>query len=148
MSNISRSFRELEDWGYLELVETRKGGRKGGGVEKVYRSTCRAYFDASSWKALPKPLREEISQFFLDSFLAQVADAVHAETFDAELDRHLSWKPLVLDRNAWTQIGVALDDILEWLPELEAASLKRTRGDADLLIPAFVCLTCFRSPQP
>lgn len=147
MSNIARCFQELLDWGYIELIEERNGGRRGGGVERVYRSTCRAYFDTPTWKKLPQPLREEISQFFLDSYLAQVSEAIEAGTFDAELDRHLSWKPLQLDRFAWTQIGESLDEILGWLPYLEAESIKRT-GNANQLIPAVVSLACFRAAEP
>lgn len=143
MSNIARCFRELAGWGYLELVEERRGGRKGGGVERIYRSTCRAYFDTPTWEVLPKPLREEISQFFLDSYLAQVTDAVNSGTFDAELDRHLSWKPLRLDRVAWAEVGKTLDAILASLPRLEIESVERT-DNVDELISTVVGLTCFR----
>lgn len=146
MSNVARCFRELADWGYLELLEERNGGRKGGGVERVYRSVCRAYFDTPTWENLPKPLREEISQFFLDSYLVQVSEAISAGTFDADLDRHLSWKPLRLDRLAWVKIGEALDEILAWLPELEAASIQRSGEDRNQLIPTVVGLFSFRSP--
>jgi predicted transcriptional regulator len=147
MSNVARCFRDLADWGYLELVEEKNGGRNGGGVERVYRSICRAYFDAATWENLPTPLREEISQFFLDSYLVQVSEAISAGTFDAELDRHLSWKPLRLDRSAWRDIGQSLDEILAWLPKLEAESIKRT-DDVDQMIPTLAGLTCFRAAEP
>jgi hypothetical protein len=146
MSNIARCFRELFDWGYLELLEERNGGRNGGGVERVYRSVCRAYFDTASWENLPKPLREEISQFFLDSYLSQVSEAISAGTFDADLDRHLSWKPLRLDRSAWINTGETLDEILAWLPQLEAESIERT-PDVERLIPTVAGLTCFRTAE-
>lgn len=147
MSNIARSFRELADWGYLELLEERNGGRRGGGIERVYRSVCRAYFDSPAWENLPKPLREEISQFFLDSYLVQVSEAISAGTFDADLDRHLSWKPLRLDRAAWTKVGETLDEILAWLPQLESESVERTEV-VNELIPTVVGLTCFRAAEP
>lgn len=146
MSNVARCFRELAEWGYIELAEERYGGRRGGGIERVYRSVCRAYFDTPTWENLPKPLREEISQFFLDSYLAQVTDAINAGTFDAELDRHLSWRPLRVDRAAWADIGATLDEILGWLPGLEAESLERTE-DVESLIPTVVSLTCFRAAE-
>jgi len=146
MSNIARCFRELADWGYLELLEERNGGRKGGGVERVYRSICRAYFDTPTWENLPRPLREEISQFFIDSYLVQVSEAISAGTFDADLSRHLSWKPLQLDRLAWTKIGEALDEVLAWLPQLEFDSIHRIQ-DVDELIPTVAGLTCFRAAK-
>lgn len=38
MSTISRHFRKLIDWGYLELVGEMRGGPRRGGIERFYRS--------------------------------------------------------------------------------------------------------------
>jgi hypothetical protein len=147
ISHISRCFRELAQWGYVDLIEERRGGRHGGGVERVYRSTCRPYFDTPTWETLPRLLREEVSQFFLDSYLAHVSEAIEAGTFDVEIDRHLSWKPLLLNRSTWKEIGETLDAILAWLPDLEAESIERTKEEVDQLIPTIVGLTSFRSAE-
>ena len=148
ISHISRCFRELASWGYVEVIEERKGGRNGGGVERIYRNTRRAYFDTPSWETLPRLVRTEVSRSFLSSYQDRVVEAVEAGTFDAETDRHLSWTPLVVERPGWKQICTVLDEILDWLPELESDSLARTRRDLDQLIPVIVGLTSFRSPQP
>lgn len=145
MTNISRCFRELAEWGFVEIVEERKGGRRGGGVERIYRSTLRAFFDTQTWIGLPQIIREEISQFFLDGYFDRISEAFQAGTIDAELDRHLSWKPVVIDRPAWTQIGESLNEILNRLPELEAESTERT-DDIEELIPTTVGFSSFRSP--
>ncbi len=145
MTHVSRCFRELAKWGYLEVLEERKGGRRGGGVERIYKSTHRPYFDSPTWKGLPQILREEISPWFLNTYFDRVSEAIEQGTFDADLDRHLSWKPVVIDREAWTSIAGDLDEILSWLPELEAQSLERTE-DAGELIPATVGMASFRSP--
>jgi hypothetical protein len=147
MTHISRCFRELARWGFLEVHEERKGGRRGGGVERIYRSTWRAYFDAPTWEALPFIVRSEISTYFLDTFFERVNSAIKAGTFDAELDRHLSWKPVRVDRQAWIEIGEALDEVLAWLPELENESLQRV-DDAKELIATTIGLSAFRSPAP
>jgi hypothetical protein len=145
MTNVARCFRELAQWGFLEVVEVRKGGRRGGGVERIYRSTRRPYFDGPSWEALPHVVRDEISRTFLANYFERVADAVKAGTFDADTDRHLSWKPVVIDREAWQAIGASLDEILLLLPELERRSLERMNNVEDL-IPTTVGLAAFRSP--
>jgi hypothetical protein len=145
MTHISRCFRELTEWGLLELFEERKGGRHGGGTEKIYRSTRRAYFDTPTWETLPKVVREEMSQVFLGSYSDRITQAIEAGTFDADTDRHLSWKRVVFDNKAWTQVNEALDETLALLPELEAQSLERTK-DIEQLIPTVVGLACFRSP--
>lgn len=145
MTNISRCFRELAEWGFVEIVEERKGGRRGGGIERIYRSTLRAFFDTQTWIALPQIIRAEISQFFLDGYFDRISEAFEAGTIDAELDRHLSWKPVVIDRPAWTQIGESLNAVLNRLPELEAESTERA-DDVEELIPTTVGLASFRSP--
>jgi DNA-binding transcriptional ArsR family regulator len=148
ISHISRCFRELASWGYVEVIEERKGGRNGGGVEHIYRNTKRAFFDTDIWETLPRLVRTEVSGSFLSSYHDRVVEAVEAGTFDAETDRHLSWTPLVVEPSGWKQICAVLDEVLDWLPELESASLDRTGGDTDQLIPSIVGLTSFRSPRP
>jgi hypothetical protein len=145
MTHVSRCFRELAKWGYLEVLEERKGGRRGGGVERIYQSTHRPYFDSSTWKSLPQIIREEISPWFLNTYFDHVTEAIEQGTFDAELDRHLTWLSVVVDRQAWTNICKGLDQVLSWLPELETESLERTQ-DPDELIPTTVGMASFRSP--
>lgn len=145
MTHVARCFRELAEWGFLEVFEERKGGRRGGGVERIYRSTRRPYFDTPTWEALPQIVRDEVSRSILDTYFARVSEAIQAGTFDVDTDRHLSWKPIVIDRMAWTEIGADLDEVLAWLPELESQSLERTE-DVETLVPTTVGLACFRSP--
>lgn len=147
MTHISRCFRELARWGFLEVHEERKGGRRGGGVERIYRSTRRAYFDTPTWEALPFIVRSEISTYFLDTFFERVNSAIQAGTFDADVDRHLSWRPVRVDRKGWLEIGVALDEVLAWLPELETESVERV-DDPKELIATTIGLSSFRSPAP
>lgn len=145
MTHVARCFRELAKWGFIEVIEERNGGRRGGGVERIYRSTQRPHFDAPTWEAFPQLLRSEISHSFLANYFGRIADAIKAGTFDADTDRHLSWKPIVVDRTAWTAISESLDELLEWLPELESESLERT-GNLESLISTTVGLASFRSP--
>jgi hypothetical protein len=145
-SNISRCFRQLATWGYIEVVAERPGGRKGGGLERIYRNTQRAYFDTETWAELPPPLRSELSINVLNSFLARINDAIQAGTLDADIDRHLSWIPVRLNRRAWCEVSARLDEILESLPDLQEVCLERHRGPTDDLIPTTVGLSSFRSP--
>lgn len=147
MTHISRCFRQLAEWGFAEVIEERKGGRRGGGIERVYRNTKRAHFDTPTWETLPRFLRNEVSRSFLESYLARITEAIETGTLDAETDRHLSWTPIVLDRIAWVEITTALDEVLAWLPQLEAEAVKRLDGTDEESIPTTVGLTAFRSPR-
>ncbi|HWJ43691.1 MAG TPA: winged helix-turn-helix domain-containing protein [Solirubrobacterales bacterium] len=146
MTHVSRCFRELAEWGLVEIVEERRGGRRGGGVERIYRGLHRPFFDTSAWESLPLLVRQEMSRSFLGAYMERVTEAIDADTFDAEDDRHFSWKPVLLDRPSWTELSRALDGVLEWLPELVGETLERSDGTEDL-IPAVVGLASFRMPS-
>ncbi len=143
---VSRYFRELKKWGFLEVAEELRGGKRRGAVEKVYRAIRRVQFDTPTWEVLPRYLREECSGTILDGLVRRIAQAVAAETFDAEKDRHLSWKALHLDRQAWTEYVTRLDKVLDWVGELEVESAARFVGTEEEPIPATVALMAFRSP--
>jgi hypothetical protein len=146
-THISRCFRQLAEWGYIEVIEERPGGRRGGGVERIYRNTQQAYFDTETWAKLPQVLRCEFSNSILGSYLARVTEAIQSGTFDAEPNRHLSWIPLSLDRPAWEEVAKRLDGLLAWLPVLQEESYTRTKGSNGELIPTTVGLASFRSPR-
>lgn len=147
MTHISRCFRQLAEWGYAEVVAERKGGRHGGGVERIYRNTQRAYIDTPTWATLPRFLRNEFSSSILGSYLARINEAIREGTFDLETDRHLSWVSVALDRAAWNEIIKMLDDILNCLPELEAEAAQRMKSTPGESIPTTVGLAAFRSPK-
>ena len=125
LTHISRCFRQLADWGYIEVVEERPGRRRGAAIEHVYRGIQRAYFDTSTWEGIPRSARDAASRSAVNSYFARIAEAVEAGTFDHEVDRHLSWDGVVLDKQAWRQLGDRLDDVLAWLSELEVEALSR-----------------------
>lgn len=146
LGNISRYFRQLEEWDYVEVVEERRGGQRRGGVEHIYRRIQPNLIRTEDWELLPTFLREDISVNMLVSYLARVNEAIEAGTFDAETDRHLSWDKPTLDRQAWEELGSRLDDILDWLPELARESAERMQESDEEPIPTTVGLAAFRSP--
>jgi DNA-binding transcriptional ArsR family regulator len=148
LANISRYFRQLRKWGYLEVAEERRGGGRRGAVEHVYRVIQRVHFDTASWEKLPLYLREECSGAIVDSYLLRVTEAIKAGTFDAETNRHLSWKAVSLDRQAWKELTDRLDGVLDWVFELETEAAQRMAETGEEPIPATVGLAAFRSPKP
>ena len=146
LSNVSRYFHQLVEWGYIELVEVRRGGKRRGGTEHIYRKIHGAHFDTATWEAFPIFLREEFSGSNLASYIGRISEAVEAGTFDAEVDRHFSWDGISLDRTAWNELMARLDEILHWLPKLEAEATARMQETREEPIPTTVGLTAFRSP--
>jgi hypothetical protein len=147
LATTARYFRQLKKWGYLEVIEELTGGNRRGSVEKVYRAIKRAHFGTAVWGTLPHSLRKECSGSMLEGLMQRIDEAVDAGTFDAETDRHLSWKAMWLDRQAWTECVTRLDEVLAWVYEIETESAARLRQAEGEEIPATVGLTAFRSPD-
>ena len=148
ITNISRCFRQLEKWGFLELVETRRGGRRRGGIEHVYRPVKRAYLDTDSWERLPLHLKDDFSGAIINTFIERVVEAIDVETLNKEPAQHLSWDSPMLDRQAWIELTDRLDEVLDWVPELAAESADRMAKSGEEPIPTTVGLFAFRSPKP
>jgi DNA-binding transcriptional ArsR family regulator len=146
ISTISRHFRALAKWGYLEVIDEKSGGKRRGGVEHIYRTTQRDHLDSEAWASLPRSAREERTRGTVAFLFRRISEAVESGTFDAEVDRHLSWDALNFDRRAWKELSVRLDEVLDWLPELAAESAQRIRESGEEPIPATVGLAAFRSP--
>lgn len=146
LGNIARYFRQLEEWDFVEVIETRRGGHRRGGVEHIYRRIHRFLIETPQWAVLPSFLREDVSANVLASYLARINEAIEAGTFDAETDRHLSWDKPTLDRQAWEELGSRLDEVLNWLPELARESAERMKESGEEPIPTTVGLAAFRSP--
>jgi len=146
LPTVARYFRELKRWGFLEVAEERRGGNRRGAVEKVYRAIQRVHFDTSTWAQLPRYLRSECSHSMMDGLITRITEAVEAGTFDAEKDRHLSWKTIRLDREAWGKYSLHLDGVLAGLEHLEVESASRNPSGGDSLLVT-VGLLAFRSPQ-
>lgn len=147
LSHISRCFRQLAKWGFVEVAETQTGGSRRGGIEHIYRSVHRARIDTGAWEELPAALRGQFSGSILESYFARINEAFAAGTFDQEIDRHLSWDDTRLDRTAWEELGEKLDGILDWLPILAVESAQRMTENGEDPIPTTVGLAFFRAPH-
>jgi DNA-binding transcriptional ArsR family regulator len=146
LPTVARYFRELKQWGFLEVAEERRGGERRGAVEKVYRAIQRVHFDTPTWERLPRYLRSECSNSMLEGLIARITEAVEAETFDAEMDRHLSWKTVRFDRQAWDEYSRALDKLLTEIADLEVSSADGIYG-GNAALRATLGLLAFRSPS-
>jgi DNA-binding transcriptional ArsR family regulator len=146
LGNISRYFRQLEEWGYIEVIEERRGGHRRGGIEHIYRRIQPILIETEEWAILPTFLREDVSANVLASYLARINEAIEAGTFDSETDRHLSWDKPTLDRQAFEELSARLDEVLNWLPELARESAERMNESGEEGIPTTVGFTAFRSP--
>ena len=146
ISNISRHFRQLAKWGYLEEVDRKSGGPRRGGIEHVYRTVRRAHLDTPSSEGLSRFIREEFSDTTLADYLKQIQDAVVAGTFDEDVERHLSWMTLELNHECFKELSGWLDDLLARVPELQRKARRQMEESGEEPIATTVGLASFRSP--
>ncbi|HEX3737650.1 MAG TPA: hypothetical protein VHV53_08920 [Solirubrobacterales bacterium] len=105
VSHVAYHFRELAEYGCLEVIEENK---RRGSIEHVYRGIGRAFFSDSHWAALTPEERARISRTVIQGFFARADEAMMADTFDAREDRHLSWIAMKLDEQGWKELTTTL----------------------------------------
>ncbi|HET7454278.1 MAG TPA: winged helix-turn-helix domain-containing protein [Solirubrobacterales bacterium] len=147
-SYIARCFRELAEWELIELVEERAGGRRGGGVERIYRNVQRMFIDAETWQRLPPFFRTEVSASLIRNYVRRIEEAIGAGTFDTDPDRVCAWKRVVLDRRGWRDLARQMDAAMFRAPEVGRESVARTAGNPDRLVPAVIGMAAFRAATP
>jgi DNA-binding transcriptional ArsR family regulator len=144
-SYVARCFRDLADWGLIELIETRTGGRRRGGVERVYRNARDFHFHLPAWQSMPQFMRVEVSSCIVAGYLDRLDEAIRASSPHGASGDKLVWRPGVFDRAAWREMNAELDRILDWIMQLERESVERVGPDREGLMPTAIGMACFRS---
>lgn len=119
---LSYHVRILRDLGCIELVRTTP---RRGAIEHHYRAITRPTLDEQDWEQLPKSVREAVSSTVLTRLIDDVHKAVRTGTFDERTDYHLSFSPLALDEQGWTEMNRRLAELLDWAIEEQAACAAR-----------------------
>jgi len=146
-ATISRYFRELKDWGFLEVADELRGGGRRGAAEKVYRAIRRVHFDTKNWSVMPRNLRDECSGVVLGSFVSRVTEAVRARLLDQGSSRYISTGVLHLDRASFGELGSYLDETLDWIARLEIEAGFRMMLTGERPTSQTAALFAFTSPQ-
>jgi hypothetical protein len=147
ISNVSRHFRNLAEWGYLEKVQTVTGGEHRGATMTVYKASRRAHIDTATSRQLSEVMRGHISDTILSGFLTQLQEAIEAGTIDSEIERHLAYDVGALDARAFEELSSWLDEVLARLPRLRADARARLDESGGEPIPTTIGLFSFRSPS-
>jgi DNA-binding transcriptional ArsR family regulator len=143
---ISRRFRMLAENGWLIKVREETGGKRRGGVQRVYRAARPAIFDTHTWAQVPDTIRETFSWRIFEQLAEQVREAMDTGTFDSRPDRHQTWTPVLLDQVGWEQVISMIDmAFYEVLEEEQKAKQRLARSKEEPVI-ATVYLAAFESP--
>ena len=111
----------LTDLGWLTHVAD-----VGDGTRRVlYRATSPAVDVGQAWTIIPEELRTGDSWTTYRRLCELVFEAVKHGTFNARVERHLTWGPLLLDELGWKQVVGMLNHSIRSISELERPAKRR-----------------------
>jgi hypothetical protein len=98
----------LVDLGWAAQVDEKTGGHRRGSREVFYRATSPAVSPDQAWAIIPSTHRSGGSWETYKALCELVFRAVKLGTFNVRVDRHLTWKTLLLDEVGWKQATATL----------------------------------------
>jgi DNA-binding transcriptional ArsR family regulator len=143
VSHIAYHFRELAEYGALEVLE--RNPRRGS-VEHVYRGLGRAYFSDRHWDELDRDERVRLSKTMVQGLIARIEGALLSDTFDSRVNRHLTWIAMRLDEQGWSEMTTALSATFGEVEQIRADAEARLDRDGEDGIPSTCGLLGFPSP--
>ncbi|HEX4307248.1 MAG TPA: helix-turn-helix domain-containing protein [Solirubrobacterales bacterium] len=131
--NVSYHFRELCDYGLLEIVEEKK---KRGAIEHIYATTRRAVAWAEAWEKIPPVFRQHLAALTLRLGVEAVGASIDAGEFEARDDVVLAQDTMLLDEAAAAEALAILADTVDRLVNLGDAARARLEetGEDGILI--------------
>ncbi|HVT00157.1 MAG TPA: hypothetical protein VHE08_06540 [Solirubrobacterales bacterium] len=143
VSHVAYHFRELAEYGCLEIIEENK---RRGSIEHVYRGIGRAFFSDSHWAALTLEERARISRTVIQGLFARADEAMMADTFDAREDRHLSWIAMKLDEQGWKELATTLGAAYGEAEQIRLEAEERLAASGEPGFTATCAIAGFESP--
>lgn len=121
LGNVSYHVRFLARVGLIELASTQP---RRGAVEHYYRAIGRAQISDQAWGMVPKVVKDAMVGSALDEAGAMIATAAQDGGFDRS-EVHVSRNTYVYDEQGFSELAVAMAELLERAQQIERES--RTR---------------------
>jgi len=147
LASIGRRFKKLARGGWLKLVREERGGKRRGATEHFYRAIGPAILDTDDWSKLPNSLKATLTWKTFEQLRERVQQAMGAGTFDARVDRHLSWTPLLLDQRGWETVLAAVNTLFHTVLIEARSAEQRMVETGEEPIEATIALAAFESPK-
>jgi DNA-binding transcriptional ArsR family regulator len=147
LASIGRRFKKLAKGGWLTLVREERGGKRRGATEHFYRAIGPAILDTEDWSELPDSLKATLTWKTFEQLRERVQQAMAAGTFDARIDRHLSWTPLLLDQPGWEAVLAAVNTLFHTVLVEARSAEQRMAKTGEEPLEATIALAAFESPK-
>ncbi len=148
ISRVAKNFERLAETGWLRCVRSEgPGGKRFGGVERIYRATEPAYFDVQTWALVPYSMRVASSWSLFQQIALRLRQAMEASSSNARPKYDLSCKRILLDQAGWEQVIKAVDTQFQCIFEEQVDARLRAHRSGEEMIQADVLLIAFESPR-
>jgi hypothetical protein len=148
ISRVTQNFERLVETGWLRYVRSEgPGGKRRGGVERFYRSTEPAFFDAQTWALVPYSMRVASSWSLFKQIALTLRQTLESPSLDTRRKHDLSYMRLLLDHDGWERVIEAVDAQFLCIFEEQKDARLRVLSSAGELIRADVLLMAFESPM-
>ncbi|HEX6688064.1 MAG TPA: winged helix-turn-helix domain-containing protein [Solirubrobacterales bacterium] len=100
-AEVSYEMEVLRKIGRIEVVQEVK---RRGAVEVFYRATSRAQLDELEWPVVPDPVKGDMRASLLQTLMDDAIAAISEGTYDSLESAHMSWSPLIVDKQGWDKL--------------------------------------------
>jgi DNA-binding transcriptional ArsR family regulator len=143
VATVGYHFRALQKEGYLQVVREEQAR---GSKRHFYRAKRAGSIGDVEFARLGPETQREVSEAVLRDLFLRCVEAMEAGTLDARPDSHLTWGPLELDQQAWSDLMAELSRAFKTAHEIEAEAKARLRTSGESPIPVTFGLAGFESP--
>jgi DNA-binding transcriptional ArsR family regulator len=140
LSNVAYHMRTLAELDCVELVDTRP---VRGAVEHFYKAKPIGFIGSTAWQELPPKIRGTAASDSLRSFIVKAVKAIEGEAFERREGSRITWLPLTVDEQGWTEVVAILTNAEGLLQK--AAQRSARRLEAGAVIPIVIALAAFQS---
>ncbi len=120
---------EMEVLRDIGLIEVAREVKRRGAVEVFYRATSRALLDAYEWPSVPDAVKGGLRASLLQTLMDDAIAAISEETYDSLEGAHMSWAPMIVDKQGWQELVEILRHALEKALDVQTDSAKRLTAE-------------------
>ena len=142
--SVLRRFKRLEELRWLARVPPPVHKRS---TEHFYRATIPTIHDNFLGPNLPDGADDLDRWRDFHQLCGNVKEAMQAGTFDVRTDRYVSWAYLALDRQAWDEVVLDLDALLNDIDDEQRRATKRLTDSGENPIAMSIATAAYESPK-
>ncbi len=143
LSTAGRHLDAMHDSGLIEVVGE---VLTKGAVEPRYRALVRTLWDDAEWALFNEEEQKRLTGWIVDMITADAREAIEKGTYVQRQDAHASRTTPVVDEQGWQELCGILEDALQAVFAVEAASAERLAESGERGFRALVAMLCCEMP--